>query len=75
MGNTLNSRKNGKISSSYSENTLYCSDVYNFPQKLDNFVQIVKITGQARWRKVVPVGKLSLAERLQGTGRVILLLG
>ena len=47
MENTLNSRKNGKISSSYTENTLYCSDVYNLAQKLDNSVQIVKITGHA----------------------------
>ena len=46
MENTLNSRKNRKISSSYTEkNTLYCSDVYNLAQKLDNSVQIVKITG------------------------------
>ena len=47
MENTLNSRINGKILSSYTENTLYCSDVYNLAQKLDNFVQIVKITGHA----------------------------
>ena len=45
--NTLNSRINGKILSSCTENTLYCSDVYNLAQKLDNFVQIVKITGHA----------------------------
>ena len=44
MENMLNSRRNGKILSSYTENTLYCSDVYNFIQKLDNSVQIVKIT-------------------------------
>ena len=63
MENTLNSRKNGKILSSYTENTLYCSDVYNLAQKLDNSVQIVKITGQA-WRgKLSRVGKLSLTER------------
>ena len=42
MENTLNSRKNGKISSSYTENALYCSDVYNLAQKLDNSVQIVQ---------------------------------
>ena len=41
MENTLNSRKKGKILSSYTENTLYCSDVYNLAQKLDNSVQIV----------------------------------
>ena len=45
MENTLNSRINGKILSSYTENTLYCSNVYNLAQKLDNFVQIVDITG------------------------------
>ena len=44
MENTLNSRKNGKISS-YTENTIYCSDVYTLAQKLDNSAQIVKITG------------------------------
>ena len=54
MENTLNSRKNGKILSSYTENTLYCSDVYNLAQKLDNSVQIVKIKGHAQRRKVVP---------------------
>ena len=42
MENTLNSRKNGKILSLYTENTLYCSDVYNSAQKLDNSIQIVK---------------------------------
>ena len=47
MGNALNSRKHGKILSSYSENTLYGSDVYNLAQKLDNSVQIVKITGHS----------------------------
>ena len=68
MENTLNSRENGKMLSPYTENTLYCSDVCNLAQKLDNFVQIVKIAGHAWRRKVVPptVGKLSLAKRLQG---------
>ena len=68
MGNALNSRKHGKILSSYAENTLYCSDVYNLAQKLDNSVQIVKIAGHAWRRKVVrrKVGELSLAKRLQG---------
>ena len=47
MENTLNSRKNGKISSSYTENALYCSDVYNLAQKLDNSVQLDKINGHA----------------------------
>ena len=47
--------KNRKILSLYTENTLYCSDVYNYTQKLDNSVQIiVKITGQAWQRNVVP---------------------
>ena len=46
--------KNRKILSLYTENTLYCSDVYNWAQKLDNSVQIVKITGQAWQRNVVP---------------------
>ena len=27
------------------ENTLVCSDIYNLAQKLDNSVEIVKITG------------------------------
>ena len=47
MENTLNSRKNGKMLSSYTENTLYCSDVYNLAQRWDNSVQIVTITGHA----------------------------
>ena len=42
MGNTLNRRKNAKILLSFTENTLYCSDVYNLAQKLDSSVQIVK---------------------------------
>ena len=36
MENTLNLRQNGKILSSHTENTLYCSDVYNLAQELDN---------------------------------------
>ena len=44
MEDTLKSRKNRKISSSYTENTLYCPDVYNLAQKLKNSVQIVTIT-------------------------------
>ena len=31
----------------YAESAFYCSDVYNLAQKLDNSVQIVKITGRA----------------------------
>ena len=31
----------------YTKNTLYCSEVYNLAQKLDNSVQIIKITGHA----------------------------
>ena len=46
-GKHLNSRKNGKILSLYTENTLYCSDVCNLVQKWDNSVQIVRITGHA----------------------------
>ena len=38
----LNSQKMGKY-----YHHLYCSDVYNLTQKLDNSVQIVKITGHA----------------------------
>ena len=47
MENTLNTRKkkNRKILSSYTENTLYCSNFYNLAQKLDNSIQIVKFTG------------------------------
>ena len=45
--NTFNSQKHGKILSSYAENTLHCSDVYTLAQKLNNPVQIVKITGHA----------------------------
>ena len=57
MENTLNPRKKRKILSSYTENTLYYSDVYNLAQKLDNSAQIVKIqkiTGHAWRTKVVP---------------------
>ena len=46
-------KKKGKILSSYTENTLYCSDVYNLAQKLDNSVQIVKITGELSCKYVV----------------------
>ena len=49
MENTLKSRKNGYMWSSYTESALYCSDVYNLAQKLDNSLQIVKINGHA-WR-------------------------
>ena len=35
MENMLNSGKNGKILSLYTENSLYCSDVYNIAQELD----------------------------------------
>ena len=48
MENILNSqkrKKNGKILSSCTKNTLYCSD--NLAQKLDNSVEIVKISGHA----------------------------
>ena len=49
MENTLKSRKNGYMLSSYTESTLCCSDVYNLAQKLDNSLQIVKINGHS-WR-------------------------
>ena len=45
--NTFNSQKHGKILSSHAENTLHCSGVYILAQKLNNSVQIVKITGHA----------------------------
>ena len=51
MKNTFNSRKNWKILSSYAENTVYCSHVYNLAQKFYYSVQIVKITGHALRRK------------------------
>ena len=63
MENTLNSLENGKILSPYVENTLYCSDVNNWAQKLDNSVQIVNTHDRG---KLYRVGELSLAERLQG---------
>ena len=53
--NTINSRKYGKILSSYAGNAVYCSDVYNLAPKLDNSVQIIKITGHA-WRRTRQVG-------------------
>ena len=62
MENTLNSRQNGKILSSYTENTLYRSDVYNSAQKLDKSVQIVKITGHA-WRRKVVAGRRVIPSR------------
>ena len=52
-GKHVKSTKKGKILSTYKENTVYCSDVYNLAQKLDNSVQIVRITGHASRRKVV----------------------
>ena len=67
MENTLNPRKNGKILSSYTENTLYYSDAYNLAQKLDNSVQIVKIrrdTGHAWRTKVFPGRRVILSRTL-----------
>ena len=61
-GYKLNSRKNGKILSSYTENTFYCSYVYNLAQQLDDSVQIVKITGQVWRRKVVPGRRVVLSK-------------
>ena len=62
MENKLSSRQNGKILSPYTENTLYCSDVYNLAQKLDNSVQIVKITGHS-WRRKVVAGRLVIPSK------------
>ena len=42
--NTFNSQKHGKILSTYAENTLYCSDVYNLAQKLNNSDQTLTLT-------------------------------
>ena len=77
MENTLNSRKNEEMLSSHAENTLYCSDVYNLAQKLDNSTEIVKITGHAWLRKVVlglPVTLLHLASVTQAPGLPSLLV-
>ena len=77
MENTLNSRKKEKILSSHAQNTLYCSDVYNLAQKLDNSIEIVKITGHAWRRKVVlglPVTLLHLASVTQAPGLPSLLV-
>ena len=52
--------------SSYAENSYYCSDVYNLAQKLNNSIQVVKITVSHDGGKFPRVGELSLAERLQG---------
>ena len=55
----------------FTKNTLYCSDVYNLAQKLDNSIEIVKITGHAWRRKVVPglpVTLLHLASVTQAPG-------
>ena len=63
MENTFNSRKkkkNDKIFSSYTENTLYCSDVYKLAQKLDNSLQIVKLLYWSRMTEE-RVGELFLA--------------
>ena len=68
MENTRKNQKHEKISSSYAENTLCCSDVYNLAQKLNicNSVQIVKILVTHDGEKLSRVGDFSLAERLQG---------
>ena len=63
MKNTFDSRKNWKILSSYAENTVYCSHVYNLPQKFDYSVQIVKITGHALRRKVTVPGSRVVPSR------------
>ena len=43
----LNSQKMGTYNYGIQKNTLYCSEDYNLAQKLDNSVQIIKITGHA----------------------------
>ena len=65
MENTLNSRKNGKILSSYTENTLYYSDVYKLAQKLDNSdpFKFSRLLVRHDGGKLSSVGELSLAER------------
>ena len=65
--NTFNSQKHGKILSTYVENTLYCSDVYNLAQKLNNSDQIVmRLLVTHGGGKLSRIGDFSLAERLQG---------
>ena len=65
MGNTLNSRKNRKILSSCTENTLqlYCSDVYNLAQKLNTCNNILFILSRLLVKhdggKLSQVGELS----------------
>ena len=51
---------------SYIENTLWCSDVYNLALKLDNSLQIVKITGHSLRRKgkCNPLARVTLAPGL-----------
>ena len=70
MENKLNSWKKTKnIIIVYRKyRTLFRCLYRNLAQKLKNSVQIVKITGHAWQRKVElsQVGKLSLAEHLQG---------
>ena len=53
MKNTLNSQEKGKLLSSYPENTLLFRRL-SLAKKLDNSIQIVKITGH-----VLDGGKLS----------------
>ena len=56
MENTLNSRKNRKILSVYTENNFWFFRCYNYAQKLDNAVQIGTITSHA-WRRKVDLGE------------------
>ena len=67
-GRGLNLRPPAQQSGAYptelTGRRLYCSDVNNLAQKLNNSVQIVKITGHARRRKVIP-GRRSLLQALR----------
>ena len=54
------------------QNYLICSDVYNVAQKLDNSVQLFKITGHALRRKVVSGGRVILSKALTRPARVTL---
>ena len=66
MENMLNSRENGKMLSSYTENTLYCSDVYNLAQQLVIPFKLSRLLVTHDGGKLSLVGRLSLAECLEG---------
>ena len=72
MEKTLNSRKNGNISSSYTGNSLCCSDVYNLAQKFRSNCQDY----WSRWTEESCHGQASyLQQSVYEAGRVTLLLG